>query len=69
LRVIINAYFIRAKRSSARNFSKSPKKPVVAITAYISNTKNENSFYVAAVVKLLFLFFPSVPSFLDGHII
>ena len=27
LRVITNAYFIKAKRSSARNFSKSPKKP------------------------------------------
>jgi hypothetical protein len=27
LRVIINAYFVRAKLSSARNFSKSPKKP------------------------------------------
>jgi hypothetical protein len=27
LRVITNAYFVRAKRSSARNFCKSPKKP------------------------------------------
>src|SRR5262245_39219126 len=29
LRVIINAYFVRVKLSSARNFSKSPKKPEV----------------------------------------
>src|SRR5262245_45456381 len=27
LRVITNAYFVRAMRSSARNFSNSPKKP------------------------------------------
>jgi hypothetical protein len=35
--------------------------PIVAITAYISNTKNENSFYVAAIVKpLLHIFFFSL---------
>jgi hypothetical protein len=39
--------------------------PIVAITAYISNTKNENSFYVAAIVKPLSPFFPSLASFLE----
>jgi hypothetical protein len=29
LRVITNAYLVRAKLSSARNFSKSPKKPII----------------------------------------
>ena len=31
--------------------------PIVTITACISNTKNENSFYVAAVVKPSEIFF------------
>ena len=31
--------------------------PIVTITACISNTKNENSFYVAAVVKPSGIFF------------
>jgi hypothetical protein len=34
LRVITNAYFVRAMRSSARNFSNSPKKPIGGYTAF-----------------------------------
>ena len=43
--------------------------PTTAITAYISITKNENSFYVAAVVKPLSPFFSSLSSFLSRAVV
>src|SRR5262245_8571422 len=40
-------------------------RPLSGLTVWIASRKNANSFYVAAVVKPLFPFFPSLASFLE----